>query len=103
MEEQNNIEMDKPIQGSEMKETLQFPLSFDLKVVVDNTLTATETIQFLDKLMLRLAVANEYLGFKESSKGNFISHTFRVLLLDHPHLQELYAELKTVPGIKFAV
>jgi putative lipoic acid-binding regulatory protein len=101
--EQSLNENKLPIMNTESKETLQFPLTFDLKVVVDNTLTATETIQFLDKMMLRLSVANEYLGFKESSKGNFISHTFRVLLLDHPHLQELYAELKTLPGIKFAV
>ena len=101
--EQNTNENKAQMRDTEPNETLQFPLTFDLKVVVDNTLTATETIQFLDKMMLRLSVANEYLGFKESSKGNFISHTFRVLLIDHPHLQELYSELKTLPGIKFAV
>lgn len=90
-------------QSSDQKEALIFPLSFNLKAVVDNTLSTTETIQFIDKLFLRLAVANEYLGFKESSKGNFVSHTFRVLLLDQDHMNEVYKELKTVPGLKFAI
>jgi putative lipoic acid-binding regulatory protein len=82
---------------------IEFPVTFELKVVVETLVSILETQQQLDKMLLRLAVANEYLGVKESGKGKFASHTIRVLLLNQEHLNEMYSELKRLPGIKFAV
>lgn len=82
---------------------IEFPVTFELKVVVETLVSLTETQQQLDIMLLRLAVANEYLGVKESGKGKFASHTIRVLLLNQEHLEELYSELKKLPGLKFAV
>ncbi len=84
-------------------EEIEFPVTFELKVVVETMVSIAETQHQLDELLLRLAVANEYLGVRESGKGKFASHTIRVLLLNKEHLNELYSELKILPGIKFAV
>lgn len=82
---------------------IEFPVSFELKVVVETMVSLADTQRQLDELLLRLAVANEYLGVKESGKGKFASHTVRVLLLNQDHLNELYGELKKLPGLKFAI
>jgi putative lipoic acid-binding regulatory protein len=94
---------DTPVNKNQTEPKIDFPVSFELKVVVETLVSLAETQRQLDSMLLRLAVANEYLGVKESGKGKFASHTIRVLLLNQEHLDELYVELKKLPGLKFAV
>ena len=82
---------------------IEFPVSFELKVIVETSVSILTTQQQLDVLFLKLVVANEYLGVKESANHKFASHTIRVLLLSQDHLNEMYEALKKLPGIKFAI
>lgn len=92
-----------PTNGSLPKEEIIFPVSFELKAVFDATFADSENKQQLEILFTRLKVKNSFIGKKLSSKGTYISYSYKVTIVSKALLEQLYTELKQIPGIKTAI
>lgn len=82
---------------------IEFPVTFDLKTVINATISDKENMANLTIVFDNLKVDNAYLGNKKSSKGTYVSYNYKVTLQDKKQLDKLYIDLKTVPGLKFAI
>lgn len=82
---------------------LQFPTSFDIKIIVSNTIPAEQTKNSINEVFNKVMTANNFVGETPSKNGTYTCYTYTVLLLDRPHMDELYNELKTIEGFKMAI
>ncbi len=92
-----------PTNGSLPNEEIIFPVTFELKAVFDAPYEDSENKQQLKALFTRLKVKNSFVRKKLSSKGTYVSYSYQVTIGDKPLLEQLYAELKQVPGLKTAI
>ncbi len=82
---------------------IEFPVTFELKVVFDSSATDDENKDELIKVFNKLDIGYSYNGNKKSSKGSYVSYNYKVTLQNKPQLEELYSDLKNLPGLKFAL
>ncbi len=88
-----------PFNGQE----IEFPVTYVLKVVVTNNMTEEHHKQLISEILLRKKIPFNFESTKPSTKGTYLSFSIMVTLLDKKQLEELYAELKTLPWIKMAI
>lgn len=82
---------------------IEFPVSFVLKAVMNTTLSDKVNKDNLEEVLKNLKVKSSFIDSKKSSKGTYISYHYNVKLEDKPQLDKLYADLKMVDGLKFAL
>lgn len=82
---------------------IEFPVTFELKVVMMGTDTDIENKGKLVAVFTKLKINHNYLNKKTSSKGTYTSFTYRVTLVGKQQMDHLYAVLKDVEGLKFAL
>jgi putative lipoic acid-binding regulatory protein len=89
---------DYPTQGE-----LQFPVTYELKVVFDAHSDDTEIKKRLEAIFKQLRISHAFSGIKTSSKGSYRSYSYQVSIVDKTMMDNLYTELKSVPGLKTAL
>ena len=82
---------------------LNFPVTFRLKVVLTTTLKDTENKEQLINIFNTLNIGYLYHGKNKSRKGSYVSFTYEVTLNDRPAMNRLYALLKEIENLKFAL
>jgi len=87
------------IEGQE----IEFPVTFNLKAVMLGTENDDDNKQKLVNIFKKLKIAYNYLDKKVSSKGAYVSFTYRVTVIDKTQMNALYADLKLIKELKFAV
>ncbi len=85
------------------KEKLRFPVSYHLKAVLEASLGEETDRQNLEAIFESVHVPYTFHGIKSSTKGNYISYTYKVTLQNKSQMLELYDKLKSVEGLKFAL
>lgn len=83
--------------------SLEFPATFQLKVVMVATSTDDENKNKISSLLGSLKIVNNYINSKSSSKGTYISYHYNVTLISKSQMETMYQQLKSVPGLKFAI
>lgn len=84
-------------------EKIEFPVTYVLKVVLDTHILPIFQKEEMERMFLRVKVPFAFLTSRPSSKGNYISYSVRVTLTDQEQMKLLYSDLRSLPGIKFAV
>ena len=82
---------------------IEFPVTFELKAVMVEEIDKGSNKQKLESVFDRQQVAGKFVSDKISSKGSYISYTYRVTLNSKKQLDQLYDDLKKVEGLKFAL
>ena len=82
---------------------LQFPTSFDIKIIVSNNIPTEKTKININEVFNKVMIANNFVSCTPSKNGTYSSYTYTILLLDRQHMDELYNELKTIEGFKMAI
>ena len=82
---------------------IEFPVTFDLKAVINTTTSDKDNMINLSTVFDNLKIKNSYVSNKKSSKGTYVSYNYKVTLLSKDQLEKLYSDLKNVPGLKFAL
>jgi putative lipoic acid-binding regulatory protein len=88
---------------AETNQKIEYPVSFELKIVFENMLTEERLKQNSEQVFTENKVSFKYLSSKSSSSGNYLSMTYRVRLESQNQLNMLYEALKSLPGLKFAI
>ncbi len=84
-------------------EKINFPVTFNLKAVIDSSTSDEENITNLSSIIDDLKIKNLYIGNKKSSKGTYVSYNYKVTLQSKMQLEKLYTNLKSIPNLKFAL
>ncbi len=96
-----NAPGDAPLQ---MKgEELQFPVTYRLKAVMAATQNDRENRLQLAGVFEELKIGYLYHSKNRSSKGSYVSFTYEVTLNDRETMNRLYARLKKIDNLKFAL
>ncbi len=82
---------------------IEFPVTYELKVVFDATASDDENKKKLLDVFGRLNVTNSYKGNNKSSKRAYVSYNYEENLQNKEQLEKLYSDLKNLPGLKFAL
>ena len=82
---------------------IKFPVTFQLKAVMNSSATDEENKNNISTVLNNLKIKNSCTNSKKSSKGTYISYNYQVTLVSKLQLETLYDNLKSVPGLKFAI
>ena len=95
----NNVNAENAIQNAK----IEFPVTFELKAVLNASVSDNDNRDNLTKVFDKLNISNSFIGNKKSSKGTYVSYNYKVTFQNKPQMDNLYSELKDVPGLKFAI
>jgi putative lipoic acid-binding regulatory protein len=84
-------------------DSVKYPVQFDLKAIIDAGIAEEESIASLEVVLKKNKVPFENWRQKSSSGGKYISYTVSVEIKSQKQLEKVYKELKTIPGLKFAL
>lgn len=84
-------------------DSVKYPVKFDLKAIIDAGIKEDESIASIEAVLKNNKVPFENWRQKSSSGGKYISYTVSVEIESQAQLEKLYKELKSVPGLKFAL
>ncbi|MFA8298848.1 MAG: DUF493 domain-containing protein [Hyphomicrobiales bacterium] len=82
---------------------INFPTSYDLKIIVDSKVEETITRKEFEEIASTLEVPNYGWTSKLSKAGNYTSYTTRVMIKDQEIMDNLYSDLKKITGLKMAI
>lgn len=85
------------------KNRLIFPQIMDIKVIVDNQHPEQQSRAHLKTLLSQLEIPNTNWRSRKSTGGNYISYTVKITLNSETTMKKMYADLKTLPGIRMAL
>jgi putative lipoic acid-binding regulatory protein len=89
--------------GLEKKQKIEFPVSYGLKVIMDNSKAKDEHIDNIKYVLLKLEISFKEFSHKLSSNGKYISFTVMVMIKNEQMFKALYLGLQKLPGIKYAM
>ena len=84
-------------------ESVNYPVSFDLKVIIEARIDADDSQKKLESLLKKLKVPFSDWRRRPSSGGKYISFTVRVDIDSAELMEKMYKDIKEVAGVKFAV
>jgi len=82
---------------------IEFPVSYELKAVMLGSGKDEESKVKLVAVFHQFQIKHNYLTKKVSSKGTYTSFTYKISLKSRKQMDDLYAALKLLEGLKFAV
>jgi putative lipoic acid-binding regulatory protein len=82
---------------------IEFPVTYQIKAVMTGSANDEENKGKLEEVFKEQEVDNQYLNKKMSSKGAYTSYTYQVTLNDRVQMDKLYAALKEIKELKFAI
>ncbi|MCP4179015.1 MAG: DUF493 domain-containing protein [bacterium] len=85
------------------KEILDFPQEFTLKIIVENVLTDNENKSNIKTVLESENINGTDWSSKLSKEGKYLSYRVRVNISDKDQMDSLYAKIKSIPYIKYAI
>ncbi len=89
--------------GKSDPQKIKYPIRYQLKLIMDNTITKEENIKNISDKLNELTIKFGPFSSKISSKATYISLSTQVRIMSEEQFKVLYAELKTVKGLKTAI
>lgn len=84
-------------------EEIQFPIDYNIKIIMDATISDEENAKVLKDVFNKLEIPNKNWKNRLSKNGSYISFTVELHLKDKKQFNQLYDELKKNKSIKWAV
>jgi putative lipoic acid-binding regulatory protein len=87
----------------QQEQQIEFPVTYQLKAVMTGTRYDDENKQDIVDVLSKLDIVHAYLDKKVSSKGTYTSFTYEVTLISKDQMYKMYAQLRTIKNLKFAL
>lgn len=89
--------------GNSDPQKIKFPIKYQLKLIMDNSITKKENIKNISDKLNELTINFGPFSSKVSSKASYISLTTQVRIVSEEQFKVLYIELNKVKGLKTAI
>ena len=83
--------------------TLRFPVNFPLKAMMDATIDDDVNKARLVDVFQQLEIKYLYSDKKISSKGKYVSFTYKIKVMNKTQFDQLYTLLHRIEGLKYAL
>ena len=88
----------------EIKEQpIVYPVSYELKAVMESAVGDEESKEEIVKVFKKHNINFSFLNKKASSKGSYVSFTFKVTIASQSQMHAIYDDLKKINGLRFAI
>lgn len=84
-------------------EEINFPVRFDLKVIMNTPDNHKSNIQKLEFLLKTEDIPFRNWRHKASGKGTYTSYTVDVYIISKEKLERMYSDLRKIPEVKMAL
>lgn len=84
-------------------EKVKFPIEINLKVITDSENPVEKTKEHLIEIFNKLKIPYDEWTIRPSSKGKYISITVIINIDSEEIMNEMYKEIKSVPGVIMAM
>ncbi len=99
-----NPKLSGPSQPVDFKDQqVEYPVTYNLKAVMDGTRFDDDNKEDIVNVFKDLDIAYAYQDKKLSSKGNYVSFTYKVTLNDKDQMYKMYEGLRALDSLKFAL
>ena len=85
------------------KAEIQYPQNFDIKLIISAKIPTDETRKSIAKVFTQCKVVFSFVNVRASAKGNYLSYAYNIDIESREQMEQTYAALKDVPGLKFAL
>lgn len=85
------------------KETLVFPQSFTIRLIVENMLTERENKLNIEAILSSENIEGSDWSSKVSKEGKYLSYNVGVTVEDKNQMDRLYLKMKDLPHLKYAI
>lgn len=85
------------------KEEINYPITFNFKAMMDGYIADDINKQAVVEAFNKFDIKYSYSDKKISSKGTYVSFTYKITINTKEIMQDFYEHLKTVDGLKFAL
>ena len=82
---------------------IKYPVTYNLKAVMAGTRFDDENKADITNVFSKLNIAYTYLDKKISTKGTYTSFTYKITIVSHEQMYKMYAELRAIKNLKFAL
>lgn len=88
---------------TDQKAQVDYPQNFDIKLIVDATIPIEDTKRNISQALSESQTVHSFVNIRSSSKGNYLSYCYNIDIESKEHLERTYAQLRQIPGLKFAL
>ena len=85
------------------EQKLIFPQNFDIKVIIAASVPIDESKANIGMVFSKCKTVYSFVSVRSSTKGNYITYTYNIDLDSQEQMNAIYAALKQVTEIKFAL
>lgn len=85
------------------KEEINYPITFEFKAMMDGYVADDINKQSIVAAFNKFDIKYSYSDKKISSKGTYVSLSYKITIVSKEVMKDFYEHLKTVDGLKFAL
>ena len=104
----NGEASDKKLQGPSKPVDLkgkevEYPVTYNMKAVMDGSRFDDDNKEDIVNVFKNLDIVYSFLDKKLSSNGTYVSFTYKVTITSKDQMYKMYAELRAIKSLKFAL
>ena len=80
-----------------------YPQNFDIKLIISAEIAMEEAKRNISHALSESQTVHSFVNVRSSGKGNYISYCYNIDIESKEHLERTYIQLRTIPGLKFAL
>ena len=88
---------------SDQQQQLIYPQNFDIKLIISAEIPDEEAKRNISRALSESKTVHSFVNVRSSGKGNYLSYCYNIDIESKAHLENTYALLRTIPGLKFAL
>ena len=80
-----------------------YPQNFDIKLIITAEIAMEEAKHNISQAFNESRTVHSFVNVRSSGKGNYLSYCYNIDIESKEHLERTYTQLKSIPGLKFAL
>ena len=85
------------------QEKVIYPQNFDIKLIISAEIAIEEAKRSISNALSESKTVHSFVNIRSSGKGNYLSYCYNIDIESKDHLERTYIQLRTIPGLKFAL
>ena len=88
---------------TDTQQQIIYPQNFDIKLIIAAEIPVEEAKLNISQAFNKSQTVHSFVNIRSSGKGNYYSYCYNIDIESKEHLERTYAQISTLPGLKFAL
>ena len=85
------------------EQKVSYPQNFDIKLIISAEIPIEDAKRYISQALSEGKAVHSFVNVRSSGKGNYLSYCYNVDIESQTQLENVYALLRNIPGLKFAL